>query len=174
MPLGTRAVPLTPQPADAPPAARVRESGGVLLAKTTMPDYGMLSSGRSSFHPLTRNPWNLAWNPGGSSAGAGAAAAAGLGPQGRQRSAQQPKGSQKLLRQQQLMGAGQQGQEGQTGGQQGSAVHVRPPGRQLSEHQFKWRAGRARRPRAIDVHGRCKTGRDTGPIRSSDTQPQLR
>ena len=45
-----------------------------------MPDYGMLSSGRSSFHPLTRNPWNLAWNPGGSSAGAGAAAAAGYGP----------------------------------------------------------------------------------------------
>jgi len=44
------------------------------------PDYGMLSSGRSSFHPLTRNPWNLAWNPGGSSAGAGAAAAAGYGP----------------------------------------------------------------------------------------------
>src|SRR5260370_41963532 len=45
-----------------------------------MPDYGMLSSGRSSFHPLTRNPWNLAWNPGGSSAGAGAAAAARYGP----------------------------------------------------------------------------------------------
>src|SRR5207253_44453 len=44
------------------------------------PDFGMLSSGRSSFHPLTRNPWNLAWNPGGSSAGAGAAAAAGYGP----------------------------------------------------------------------------------------------
>src|SRR5262249_47261285 len=36
--------------------------------------------GRSSFHPLTRNPWNLAWNPGGSSAGAGAATAAGYGP----------------------------------------------------------------------------------------------
>ena len=45
-----------------------------------MPDYGMLSSGLSSFHPLTRNPWNLDYNPGGSSAGAGAAAAAGYGP----------------------------------------------------------------------------------------------
>src|SRR5882672_4406779 len=63
-----------------PAAARVREAGAIILAKTTMPDYGMLSSGRSSFHPLTRNPWNLAWNPGGSSAGAGAAAAAGYGP----------------------------------------------------------------------------------------------
>jgi Asp-tRNA(Asn)/Glu-tRNA(Gln) amidotransferase A subunit family amidase len=40
----------------------------------------MLSSGLSSFHPLTRNPWDLAKNPGGSSAGAGAAAAAGYGP----------------------------------------------------------------------------------------------
>jgi Asp-tRNA(Asn)/Glu-tRNA(Gln) amidotransferase A subunit family amidase len=51
-----------------------------MFAKTTMPDYGMLSSGLSSFHPLTRNPWNLALTPGGSSAGAGAAAAAGYGP----------------------------------------------------------------------------------------------
>jgi aspartyl-tRNA(Asn)/glutamyl-tRNA(Gln) amidotransferase subunit A len=45
-----------------------------------MPDYGMLSSGLSSFHPLTRNPWDLSKNPGGSSAGAGAAGAAGYGP----------------------------------------------------------------------------------------------
>src|SRR5690606_27197568 len=44
------------------------------------PDYGMLSSGLSSFHPLTRNPWDLTKNPGGSSAGAAAAAAAGYGP----------------------------------------------------------------------------------------------
>jgi aspartyl-tRNA(Asn)/glutamyl-tRNA(Gln) amidotransferase subunit A len=40
----------------------------------------MLSSGLSSFHPLTRNPWDLNKNPGGSSAGAAAAAAAGYGP----------------------------------------------------------------------------------------------
>src|SRR5262245_50174237 len=80
VPLGTAATQLEPAAADAPAAARVREAGAVVLAKTTMPDYGMLSSGRSSFHPLTRNPWNLAWNPGGSSAGAGAAAAAGYGP----------------------------------------------------------------------------------------------
>jgi aspartyl-tRNA(Asn)/glutamyl-tRNA(Gln) amidotransferase subunit A len=80
VPLGTAASGMTPAAADAPAAARVREAGAIILAKTTMPDYGMLSSGRSSFHPLTRNPWNLAWNPGGSSAGAGAAAAAGYGP----------------------------------------------------------------------------------------------
>ncbi len=80
VPLGTAATELIPAAADAPASARVREAGAVILAKTTMPDYGMLSSGRSSFHALTRNPWNLAWNPGGSSAGAGAAAAAGYGP----------------------------------------------------------------------------------------------
>ena len=80
VPLGTAATELVPAAADAPPAARLREAGAVILAKTTMPDYGMLSSGLSSFHPLTRNPWNLARNPGGSSAGAGAAAAAGYGP----------------------------------------------------------------------------------------------
>jgi aspartyl-tRNA(Asn)/glutamyl-tRNA(Gln) amidotransferase subunit A len=79
-PLGTAATELAPAPADAPPAARVRESGGVVLAKTTMPDYGMLSSGLSSYHPLARNPWDRGCTPGGSSAGAGAAAAAGYGP----------------------------------------------------------------------------------------------
>jgi aspartyl-tRNA(Asn)/glutamyl-tRNA(Gln) amidotransferase subunit A len=52
----------------------------VIFSKTTMPDYGMLSSGLSSFHPLTRNPWDLSKNPGGSSSGAGAAGAAGYGP----------------------------------------------------------------------------------------------
>ncbi len=80
VPRGTAATLLVPAETDAPPAARLREDGAILFAKTTCPDYGMLSSGLSSFHPLTRNPWNLALNPGGSSAGAGAAAAAGYGP----------------------------------------------------------------------------------------------
>lgn len=80
MPLGTAATELVPATDDAPPAARLREAGAVILGKTTMPDYGMLSSGLSSFHELARNPWDLRKNPGGSSAGAGAAAAAGYGP----------------------------------------------------------------------------------------------
>ena len=66
--------------ADAPPAARVREAGCVILGKTTMPDFGMLSSGLSSLHGITRNPWRLDRNPSGSSSGAGAAAAAGYAP----------------------------------------------------------------------------------------------
>jgi aspartyl-tRNA(Asn)/glutamyl-tRNA(Gln) amidotransferase subunit A len=80
VPLGAATTKLVPSLADAPPAARLREAGAVIFSKTTMPDYGMLSSGLSSFHPLTRNPWDLSKNPGGSSAGAGAAGAAGYGP----------------------------------------------------------------------------------------------
>jgi aspartyl-tRNA(Asn)/glutamyl-tRNA(Gln) amidotransferase subunit A len=80
VPLGTATTKLVPAEADAPPAGRLREAGSIIFSKTTMPDFGMLSSGLSSFHPLTRNPWDLRQNPGGSSAGAGAAAAAGYGP----------------------------------------------------------------------------------------------
>ncbi len=80
VPLGAASVKQVPAAKDAPPAARLREAGAIIFSKTTMPDYGMLSSGLSSFHALARNPWDLAKNPGGSSAGAGAAAAAGYGP----------------------------------------------------------------------------------------------
>jgi aspartyl-tRNA(Asn)/glutamyl-tRNA(Gln) amidotransferase subunit A len=80
VPLGTASTKLAPAEADAPPAARLREAGAIIFSKTTMPDYGMLSSGLSSFHALTRNPWDLSKNPGGSSAGAGAGCAAGYGP----------------------------------------------------------------------------------------------
>ncbi|MBB2190166.1 amidase [Gluconacetobacter azotocaptans] len=80
IPQGSAASPLVPAPADAPIAARLKEAGAIIFAKTTVPDFGMLSSGLSTFHRLARNPWNLACNPGGSSAGASAAAAAGYGP----------------------------------------------------------------------------------------------
>src|SRR5918999_367186 len=76
-PIGTRAYEDAPvQPADAPAAARIREAGCVILGKTTMPDFGMLSSGLSSLHGVTRNPWRLDRNPSGSSSGAVADAAA--------------------------------------------------------------------------------------------------
>ena len=82
-PLGTKALDgLAPAEHDAPPAARVREAGCVVLGKTTMPDFGMLASGVSSLHGVTRNPWHLERNPAGSSSGAGAAIAAGYGPLG--------------------------------------------------------------------------------------------
>src|SRR5579875_4149134 len=78
--MGSAATPETTSPQDAPAAARLREDGAVIFAKTTMPDFGMMTSGLSSLNETTRNAWNPEWNPGGSSAGAGAAAAAGIGP----------------------------------------------------------------------------------------------
>ncbi|MGH1361592.1 MAG: amidase [Burkholderiaceae bacterium] len=79
-PAGTAATDLTPRQADAPQAARLAEAGCVLVGKTVMPDFGMLSAGLSSIHGRTHNPWNLERNTSGSSSGAGAAAAAGYGP----------------------------------------------------------------------------------------------
>ena len=79
-PVGTASGDMTPSAADAPPTARFREAGCVLLGKTTMPDFGMLASGLSSLHGITRNPWNLARNSAGSSSGAGAGIVAGSGP----------------------------------------------------------------------------------------------
>lgn len=66
--------------ANAPVTDRLLEAGMVILGSTTMPDWGMLSSGVSSLHGITRNAWDPKLTTGGSSAGAGAAAAAGYGP----------------------------------------------------------------------------------------------
>jgi Asp-tRNA(Asn)/Glu-tRNA(Gln) amidotransferase A subunit family amidase len=79
-PVGTAAGDMTPTATDAPPSARVREAGCVILGKTTMPDFGMLVSGVSSLHGITRNPWNVSRNTGGSSSGAGASLVAGYAP----------------------------------------------------------------------------------------------
>jgi aspartyl-tRNA(Asn)/glutamyl-tRNA(Gln) amidotransferase subunit A len=79
-PIGTRVNSLEPKTVNSPVVDRVLEAGLAIIGKTTMPDFGMLSSGQSSFHGVTRNPWQLDRNPGGSSSGAGAACAAGYGP----------------------------------------------------------------------------------------------
>jgi len=63
---------------DAPPAARLKEAGAIIFAKTTQPDLGMLTSGVSSAHGIIRNAWDTQCSPGGSSAGAGASVAAGI------------------------------------------------------------------------------------------------
>lgn len=65
---------------NAPTTDRLLEAGLVILGSTTMPDWGMLSSGVSSRHGITRNGLDPALTSGGSSAGAGTAAAAGYGP----------------------------------------------------------------------------------------------
>lgn len=64
---------------DAPAVARLREAGAVLLGKTTTSEFGLKGMGDSPLTGFTRNPWNRAHTPGGSSAGAVAATAAGLG-----------------------------------------------------------------------------------------------
>lgn len=65
---------------DGPSAARLREAGAVLMARTTMPEIGWKGVTDSPRHGITRNPWNPSMTPGGSSGGASAALAAGYAP----------------------------------------------------------------------------------------------
>ncbi len=78
---GSRSVdPAQPWEVDAPVTARLRESGAVLLGKTTTPEFGCKGETNSPLTGITRNPWDLTRTPGGSSGGTAAAVAAGLGP----------------------------------------------------------------------------------------------
>ena len=66
--------------ADAPHVARLRAAGALIIGKTNTPEFG---AGSQTFNPVfgvTRNPWDTALTPGGSSGGAAAAVAAGLLP----------------------------------------------------------------------------------------------
>jgi len=65
---------------DAPYVRRLHEAGGIMIGKTTSPEFGWKALGDCPLTGITRNPWNTNMTTGGSSAGAGAAAAAGLGP----------------------------------------------------------------------------------------------
>jgi aspartyl-tRNA(Asn)/glutamyl-tRNA(Gln) amidotransferase subunit A len=67
---------------DAPVVARLREHGALLLGKTTTPEFGWKGVTDGPLTGITRNPWNPAKTPGGSSGGAAAALAAGMGPLG--------------------------------------------------------------------------------------------
>ena len=66
--------------ADAPPVERAKKAGGILIGKTTTSEFGCKAVGDSPLTGVTRNPWNLAKTPGGSSAGAAASVAAGITP----------------------------------------------------------------------------------------------
>jgi aspartyl-tRNA(Asn)/glutamyl-tRNA(Gln) amidotransferase subunit A len=77
---GSTTTPETPATADAPVVARLREAGAVFLGKTTLPEFGWKGITDSALRgAATRNPWNLAHSPGGSSGGGAAALAAGIG-----------------------------------------------------------------------------------------------
>ncbi len=77
--MGSLAAPDTPAAADAPPVARLREAGAVLIGKTTTPEWGHKGVTESRRHGITRNPWNPDMAAGGSSGGAAVALAAGMG-----------------------------------------------------------------------------------------------
>ena len=72
--------PAGPWTDDAPAVARLRESGAILIGKTTTPEFGWKGVTDSPLTGITRNPWNTMKTPGGSSGGGAAAVAAGLGP----------------------------------------------------------------------------------------------
>ncbi|WP_330472940.1 amidase [Terrabacter sp. C0L_2] len=80
MPLGNAGVTPAVPVRSSPVVERLEEAGAIVLGSTVMPDWGMLSSGVSSLHGITRSPWDESLTTGGSSSGAGAAAAAGYGP----------------------------------------------------------------------------------------------
>jgi amidase len=67
-------------PADDEIVIRMRNAGGILLGKTTTPEFGGRPTTEGGLCPPARNPWNLEHTAGGSSGGAGSALAAGLGP----------------------------------------------------------------------------------------------
>ncbi len=59
---------------------RLKAAGSVILGKTNAPEFGYSGVGHNPISPTTRNPWNTALTPGGSSAGSGASVAAGVTP----------------------------------------------------------------------------------------------
>lgn len=65
---------------DAPPVARMREHGAVLLGKTNTSEFHWKTVTDSPLTGITRNPWNPGLTPGGSCGGATVAVAAGMGP----------------------------------------------------------------------------------------------
>lgn len=59
---------------------RLKDAGFVIVGMTTLPEYGILPVSEARIFGPTRNPWDLARTPGGSSGGAAAAVASGMLP----------------------------------------------------------------------------------------------
>ncbi len=77
---GSRLTNPAPVADDAPLVLGLKAAGAVILGKTTTTEFGWKSPGDCPLSGITRNPWDQARTPGGSSSGAGAAGAAGFGP----------------------------------------------------------------------------------------------
>jgi aspartyl-tRNA(Asn)/glutamyl-tRNA(Gln) amidotransferase subunit A len=67
---------------DATSVARMKKAGGILLAKTNLPEFSYWIESDNLLTGRTKNPWNLDLTPGGSSGGESAAIAAGMSPLG--------------------------------------------------------------------------------------------
>ena len=65
--------------ADATVITRLKKAGAIILAKTAMPDFATSWFSYSSGSGVTKNPYDLSRDPGGSSSGTAAALAANLG-----------------------------------------------------------------------------------------------
>jgi amidase len=63
---------------DATAVARLKRAGAIVIGKTAMPDFAASWHGHSSRSGITRNPYDLSRDPGGSSGGTAVAVAAGL------------------------------------------------------------------------------------------------
>jgi aspartyl-tRNA(Asn)/glutamyl-tRNA(Gln) amidotransferase subunit A len=62
------------------PVARLRSAGAVIVGKTNVPEFTLQGYTDNPLFGVTRNPWNTALTPGGSSGGSVAAVAAGMTP----------------------------------------------------------------------------------------------
>ena len=67
---------------DCPAVERLRKAGMIVVGRTNTPEQGWKGVTDNRVFGITRNPWNIALTPGGSSGGASAAVAAGMGPIG--------------------------------------------------------------------------------------------
>ncbi len=67
-------------PADHNVTARLKDAGFVIVGSTTLPEYGILPVCETARFGATRNPWDPARTPGGSSGGSAAAVASGMVP----------------------------------------------------------------------------------------------
>lgn len=60
--------------------SRIRKAGFIIVGATSLSEFGSIPVTENHLHPPSRNPWNVAHTPGGSSGGSAAAVAAGLVP----------------------------------------------------------------------------------------------
>jgi Asp-tRNA(Asn)/Glu-tRNA(Gln) amidotransferase A subunit family amidase len=65
---------------DAPIVEALDKAGGIMVGKTTTPEFAYSSFTESPLWGITRNPWDTTRTPGGSSGGSGAAVASGCVP----------------------------------------------------------------------------------------------